>query len=75
MKDDGGKRVSDPIYLATGDFQHVQTDLVIPGRGMDFEIKRFFGQSLDFGGVCRHFLVLAGGEPLRAIRSIILSLA
>ena len=26
---DGGKDVSDPINLATGDFQHVQTDLVI----------------------------------------------
>lgn len=39
---DGGKDNTDPIYLATGDFQHVQTDLFIPGRGMDFEIKRFY---------------------------------
>lgn len=45
---DGGKDNSDPIYLATGDFQHVQTDLVIPGRGMDFEIKRFFRSKSGF---------------------------
>ncbi|GEM_PF-4568215 len=41
-KGDQGKDNSDPIYLATGDFQHVQTDLLIPGRGMDFEIKRMY---------------------------------
>jgi RHS repeat-associated protein len=39
---DGGVKNGDPIYLATGDFQHVQTDLSIPGRGLDFEIKRFY---------------------------------
>ena len=39
---DGGKDNSDPIYLATGDFHHVQTDLSIPGRGMDFEISRYY---------------------------------
>lgn len=39
---DSGKDLSDPIYLATGDFQHTQTDLFIPGRGLDFEIRRSY---------------------------------
>jgi len=39
---DGGKDVSDPIYLASGDFQRVDTDLFVPGRGLDFELKRMY---------------------------------
>ena len=37
-----GGKLSDPINLATGDFQLSQVDLTIPGRGLDFEIKRFY---------------------------------
>ncbi|MBL4810063.1 MAG: hypothetical protein JKY43_08435 [Phycisphaerales bacterium] len=37
-----GGKISDPISLATGDYQLVQVDLTIPGRGMDFEIRRFY---------------------------------
>jgi len=39
---DGGKDSSDPINISTGDFQLAQTDLSIPGRGLDFEIQRFY---------------------------------
>lgn len=39
---DGGKDNSDPIYLASGDFQRTETDLHIPGRGLDFEFKRMY---------------------------------
>lgn len=39
---DGGGDNSDPINLSTGDFQHHQTDLVIPGRGLNFEFKRYY---------------------------------
>ncbi len=39
---DGGSDNSDPINLSTGGFQHHETDLVIPGRGLDFEIKRYY---------------------------------
>jgi len=39
---DRSEKHSDPIYLATGDFQHTNTDLFIPGRGLDFEMKRFY---------------------------------
>lgn len=39
---DGGKDNSDPVYLASGDFQRSQTDLYIPGRGLDFEFKRMY---------------------------------
>ncbi|MAO24286.1 MAG: hypothetical protein CMJ25_26340 [Phycisphaerae bacterium] len=39
---DGGKDNSDPIYLATGDYQRSETDLFIPGRGLDFEFKRMY---------------------------------
>ena len=41
-KGDAGQDNHDPIYLANGDFQRVQTDLFIPGRGLDFELKRFY---------------------------------
>ena len=36
------KKNSDPINLASGDFQEVRTDLFIPGRGLDFELTRFY---------------------------------
>jgi|GEM_PF-1746331 len=39
---DGGKDSSDPINLSTGDYQLAQTDLMIPGRGLNFEIRRFY---------------------------------
>jgi|GEM_PF-4618994 len=37
-----GKRFSDPINIATGDFQEVQTDLYLPGRGLDFHFTRTY---------------------------------
>ncbi len=43
-----GKDLADPINLSTGGFQLGETDLVIPGRGLDFEIKRYYR---SFGGL------------------------
>ena len=53
---DGGEDNSDPIDLSTGGYQNRATDLVIPGRGIDFEIKRMYRsygglQARIFGGV------------------------
>jgi len=45
---DSSEKYHDPIYLATGDFQHTNTDLFIPGRGMNFEIKRFYRSKSGF---------------------------
>lgn len=45
---DGGLKNSDPIDLSTGGYQLRQTDLFIPGRGIDFEIKRTYR---SFGGL------------------------
>ncbi len=39
---DGGKDNSDPIYLASGDYQRSELDLFIPGRGLNFEFKRMY---------------------------------
>ncbi len=39
---DGGENDSDPIYLASGDYQRSETDLFIPGRGLDFEFTRMY---------------------------------
>ena len=39
---DSGSDLSDPINLSTGEFVLEQTDLHIPGRGLDFEIKRTY---------------------------------
>ena len=56
---DGGIDNSDPIDLSTGGFIHRQTDLVIPGRGLDFEIKRIYS---SYGGV--QSSVEGGWDPL-----------
>lgn len=37
-----GEEISDPIAISTGDFQQVQTDLMIPGRGFDFVFDRMY---------------------------------
>ncbi len=39
---DAGTNVSDPINLATGDFMEIRTDLYIPGRGLDFNLRRVY---------------------------------
>ncbi len=36
------KSISDPIMLGRGDYQLRQTDLFIPGRGIDFEFTRTY---------------------------------
>jgi len=45
---DSGLDKSDPIDLSTGGFQHSVSDLIIPGRGLDFEIKRMYR---SYGGM------------------------
>lgn len=39
---DSGKNLSDPINIATGDYQLRQSDLVIPGVGLDFKFSRYY---------------------------------
>lgn len=37
-----GDDLSDPVALSTGDFQMIETDLVVPGRGFNFELTRMY---------------------------------
>jgi len=49
----GDKDLSDPVHLYTGEFIHTQTDLVVPGVGMDIVFTRKYrsrsGRSDTFG--------------------------
>lgn len=49
---DGGIDNSDPINLSSGGFQHTQTDLFIPGRGLNFAITRKYR---SYGGLQAYF--------------------
>jgi RHS repeat-associated protein len=42
---------SKPINLATGEEQYTCVDLVIPGRGMDVEIKHTYRSGIDYNGL------------------------
>jgi RHS repeat-associated protein len=44
------KKGADPISMATGELEYTQTDLKIPGRGFDFELKRTYRSRLQFNG-------------------------
>ena len=41
---------ADPIVMATGELLFTQTDLKIPGRGFDFELKRTYRSRTHFNG-------------------------
>lgn len=47
---DLAQRGMDPIVMATGELEYTQTDLRIPGRGFDFELKRTYRSRLHFNG-------------------------
>jgi len=40
----------DPVYLHSGEFTYTCADLVIPGRGMDVELKRSYRSGRNFNG-------------------------
>jgi len=40
----------DPVYLHSGEFTYTCGDLVIPGRGMDIQLKRIYRSGRDFNG-------------------------
>lgn len=44
------QRGLDPIVMATGELEFSQTDLKIPGRGFDFELKRTYRSKIHFNG-------------------------
>ncbi len=47
---DLAQRSADPIVMATGELEYTQTDLKIPGRGFDFELKRTYRSRIHFNG-------------------------
>ncbi len=40
----------DPVYLHSGEMRYECVDLMIPGRGMDLEIKHMYQSGLEFNG-------------------------
>ncbi|GJM17949.1 MAG: hypothetical protein DHS20C14_01620 [Phycisphaeraceae bacterium] len=46
-EDSGCNDLSDPIDLATGSYLYEQTDLFVPGRGIDFEFKRMYSSTTN----------------------------
>jgi len=44
------QRALDPVVMATGELEFTQTDLKIPGRGFDFELKRTYRSRIHFNG-------------------------
>ena len=47
---DKAQKALDPIIMSTGELDYTQTDLKIPGRGFDFELKRTYRSRLNFNG-------------------------
>ncbi|MBI4707278.1 MAG: RHS repeat protein, partial [Candidatus Omnitrophica bacterium] len=46
----GTEKIADPVNVATGNFAYEHTDILIPGRGMPFEFKRFYNNQDDYDG-------------------------
>lgn len=74
------QRGLDPIIMATGELEFSQTDLKIPGRGFDFELKRTYRSKLHFNGrvgynwVFNYYQLLAIPEAADANQNIIRSM-
>ena len=54
----------DPVILRTGEFTLSATDLSIPGRGFDFQVKRTYRSQYNFNGPLGHNWEFNHGERL-----------